>query len=292
MTILRIFLDIKSMQNQSGKRLFKLRRKMNKKLNPIAWTLLVLFSTFGLASCDKESDKPLSLDLVKNNSTKLYYGSKGGVTIIGGDGKYSFSCESPLLKAEMTYSNYISFVPLGVGDATVTIKDSSGDSYILKVTIVYKAQKIVVSKLDATVIGDAMTVGEQKELKEKALATIPVKVGGGYKFVYTEGEDLEQTKATVFIYPDKYGENGIEGTFERATVKDDDGNYSYTTFTMHYNGQIRTFVLTKYSQVVLKSTGDYYGQGQFAEDLKEQYKMAYPNVEQVYTSQVISVAVE
>ncbi|MEA4840736.1 MAG: hypothetical protein VB110_07010 [Bacteroidales bacterium] len=266
---------------------------MNKKLNPIAWILLVLFSMFGMTSCDKDSGEPLSLNEIENNATKLYYGSKGGVTIIGGDGKYSFSCESPLLKAEMTYSNYISFVPLGVGDATVTIKDSSGDSYILKVTIVYKVQKIVVSKLDATVIGDAMTVGEQKELKEKALATIPVKVGGGYKFVYTEGEDLEQTKATVFIYPDKYGENGIEGTFERATVKDDDGNYSYTTFTMHYNGQIRTFVLTKYSQVVLKSTGDYYGQGQFAEDLKEQYKMAYPNVEQVYTSQVIgSVAVE
>jgi len=46
-------------------------------------------------------------------------------------------------------------------------------------------------------------------------------------------------------------------------------------------------MLPKYSQVV-KPTGGYYGQGQFAEDLKEQYKTAYPNVEQVYTSQVIS----
>lgn len=276
------------MQNLSSKLQFKLK-PMNKRLNPIIWILLVLVSIFGMTSCDKEdSDEPLSLVNVENNLTKLYYGTKGGVTIIGGDGKYSFSCESPLLKAEMTYSNYILFEPLGVGDATVTIKDSSGNSYLLTVTIAYRTQKIIVSKIDATVVGDNMTVGAQKELKEKALATIPVKVGGGYKFVYTEGEDLEQTKATVFIYPDKYGDNGIKGTFERATVKDKAGNYSYTTYTMHYNGLNRTFILTKYSQVVLKSIGDYYGQFQFAEDLTEQYKTAYPNVEQVYTSQVIS----
>ena len=263
---------------------------MNKELNPIMWILVVLFSTFGIISCDKDTEEPLSLHQIENNSTKLYYGSKGGVTIIGGDGNYSFSCKSPLLKAEMTYSNYISFVPLGVGDATVTIKDSSGDSYILKVTIAYITEKIVVSKLDATVVGDNMTVGNQKELKEKALATIPVKVGGGYKFVYTEGEELAETKGTVFIYPDKYGNSGVEGTFERATVKDNAGNYSYTTYTMHYSDMKRTFIITKYSEPINKSTGDYYGQFQFAEDLKEQYKTAYPNVEQVYTSQVIGSA--
>lgn len=266
---------------------------MNRKLNSILCILIILFSTFGWTSCNKDSDKePLSLHQIKDNATKLYYGSKGGVTIIGGDGKYSFSSESPLLKAEMTYSNYILFEPLGVGDATVTIKDSSGDSYILKVTIQYKTEKIVVSKLNATVVGDNMTVGNQKELKEKALATIPVKVGGGYKFVYTESEDLEQAKGMVFIYPDKYGDNGTEGTFERATVKGDDGSYSYTTYTMQYSGLNRTFILMKYSEPVIKST-EYYGQFQFAEDLKEKYKTVYPNVEQVYTSQVIgSEAVE
>jgi len=255
------------------------------------WILVVQFSMLGLVSCDKESDKPLSLDQIESNATKLYYGSKGGVTITGGDGNYSFSCESPLLKAEMTYSNYILFEPLGVGEATVTIKDSSGDSYILKVTIAYKTEKIVVSKLDATVVGDNMTVGNQKELKEKALATIPVKVGGGYKFVYTEGEKLAETKGTVFIYPDKYGNSGLEGTFERAAVKDKNGNYSYMTYTLHYNAVNRIFILMEYSESTAKSSQ--YRAIQFAEDIKEQYKMAYPNVEQVYTSQVIgSLAVE
>ena len=259
---------------------------MNRKLNPITGTLFVLFSVFVWTSCDKDSDEPLSIHEIESNEIKLYYGSKGGVTIIGGDGKYSFSCESPLLKAEMTHSNYILFEPLGVGDAAVTIKDSSGDSYLLKVTIAYKAEKIVVSKLDVTVVGDAMTVGDQKELKEKALATIPVKVGGGYKFEYTESEDLENTKGIVFIYPDKYGDNGIEGTFERTRVTGDDGSPSYITYTLRYNDMERTFIFMEYSEPTAESLP--YRAIQFAEDLKEQYKTAYPNVEQVYTSQVIS----
>ncbi len=265
---------------------------MNRKINSILCSLVILFSTFGWTSCDKDSAvEPLSLHQIENNATKLYYGSKGGVTIIGGNGIYSFSCESSLLKVEMTQSNYISFEPLGVGNATITIKDSSGDSYILNVTVTYKSEKIIMSKLDATVVGDNMTVGNQKELKEKVLATIPVKVGGGYKFVYTEGEEQYETKGIVFIYPDKYGYNGIEGTFKRVMVKHADGSYPYITFTLHYNDVNRTFIFMEYSEPTVKSSQ--YHAYQFAEDLKEQYKTAYPNVEQLYTSQVIgSMAVE
>ena len=258
---------------------------MNHQLKPIIWTLFILFSSFSWTSCDKDSDEPLSLDLVENNTIKLYYGSKGGVTIIGGDSNYSFSCESSLLKAEMTYSNYILFEPLGVGDAAVTIKDSSGNTYILKVTVAYKTENIVVSKLDATVVGDNMTVAEQKGLKEKALATIPVKVGGGYSFVYTEGDEQDDTEGIVFIYPDKFGNDGMEGTFERVIVKDDDGNYSYTTYTLHYSDVNRTFIFMEYREPTGKSTS--YRALQLAEDLKDQYKTDYPNVEQVYTSQEI-----
>ncbi|WP_139785047.1 hypothetical protein [Parabacteroides sp. Marseille-P3160] len=255
------------------------------KLKTIQWTLFILFSTFGWMSCDKDTNEPLSLHEVENNTIQLHYGSKGGITIIGGDGIYSFSCESPLLKAEMTYNNYILFEPLGVGDATVTIKDSSGESYVLNVTIAYKTENIIVSKLDATVVGDAMTVAEQKELKAKALATIPVKIGGGYKFVYTEGEEQDETEGVVFIYPEKYDQDGIKGTFERVIVRYDDESYFYTSYTLHYNDINRTFIFMKYSEPTVESLP--YMAVQFAEDLKDQYKTDYPNVEQVYTSQVI-----
>jgi hypothetical protein len=257
------------------------------KLKTIVRTLFILFSVFGWISCDKDSGEPLSLHEIENNAIQLFYGSKGGVTIIGGDGHYSFSCESSLLKAEMTHSNYILFEPLGVGEATVTISDSSGNSYILSITVVYKTQNIAIAKLDATVVGDQMTVAEQKELKAKALATIPVKVGGGYRFIYTEGEEQNETEGIVFIYSDQLGKDGIEGTFERTVVTRDDGSYSYTTYTLHYGDSNRIFILMEYSEPTGKSSPVEYRAVQFAEDLKERYKAEYPNVEQVYTSQVI-----
>ena len=120
---------------------------MNQKNYSVYLLLLVLLPIFSFTSCDKDSDERLSLHQVVNNEIELYYGSKGGVTIIGGDGNYSFSCESPLLKAEMTHSNYILFEPLGVGEARVKISDSSGHSNILKVKMNCKSEKIVVARL-------------------------------------------------------------------------------------------------------------------------------------------------
>ncbi len=73
------------------------------RLSPIFWILVILFSTFGLTSCDKDSEEPLSLHQLENNILNLHYGYTGGVTIIGGDGNYSFSYESPLLKADNKY---------------------------------------------------------------------------------------------------------------------------------------------------------------------------------------------
>lgn len=263
------------------------KQTINMKTKNLIWILLVSVSTLCWVSCDKEEEEPLSLDQIENHSIKLYYASKGGVTIMGGDGDYSFSCNSPLLKAEMTHRNYILFETLGIGDAVVTITDQSGHSYTLNITISYVTENIVVTQLEATVIGDNMTVAGQKELKEKALATIPVKINGGYRFVYTEKEEEEETKGIVTIYPEQFGNNGIEGTFERAIIKKEDGSYNYESYTLHYKNveqeYNRTFILMAYKPVRSE-----YLSAQLAEDLKDQYITDYPNVEQVYTSQVIS----
>ncbi|MDR2138923.1 MAG: hypothetical protein LBP50_05190 [Tannerella sp.] len=254
------------------------------KLRTILRTSLVLFFIFGWLSCDKKTEQALSLHQIEHNALQLYYGSKGGVTITGGDGAYSFLCESSLLKAEMTHSNYIQFEPTGVGEASVTIRDSSGESLLLHVTIVYKTKHVVISGLDATVAGDAMTVAEQKKLKAEALATIPVKTGGGYRFVYNGGEERAETEGTVFIYPETYGQDGIEGTFKETVVGNDSRNVA---ITLYYSDTERTFVFREYEEPAVRSSPREYRAVQFAEDLTEQYQTAYPNVEQVYTSQVI-----
>jgi hypothetical protein len=149
---------------------------------------------------------------------------------------------------------------------------------------------MLVTEVGARVAGDALTVAEQTELKAKALTTIPVKPGGGYRFVYTRGEADDQTEGVVFIYPEKYDQDGIEGIFERVLTvpgsKDDGSFYTTCTFTLHYNGMDRIFSL-EYSKPAVKTSPPEYGVYQLVEDLTERYQAAYPQVEQVYTSQLI-----
>jgi hypothetical protein len=258
------------------------------KLKTILWILSALFFALGWMSCTKATGNALSLHQIENNAIHLYYGSTSGVTIIGGDGHYAFSCESPLLKVEMTHRNYISLEPLGVGEATVTISDSAGESYTLHVTITCKTLSVVIAKLDVTVAGDAMTVAEQEELKAKALATVPVRAGGGYRFIYTEGDEQDRTEGTVLIYPETYEQGGMAGSFTQETVRKDDGGVSGIFCTLRYSGMERRFIFMMYNESPVKSLPPkervFY---RFVEDLTERYKTDCPNVEQVYTSQVI-----
>lgn len=254
----------------------------------MAWILFLAFSTFVWTSCNKDDNAPLALHLIENNTFELYYGAQGGVTIIGGDGTYSFSCNSPLLKAEMTHSNYILFKALGVGNALVTINDQSGNSYVLNVIVTYRTESFLVMRTEATVTGDNLTLGAQKELKEKALATIPVKIGGGYQFTYTEYADQDTTRGTVHVYPDAFGKESIEGSFEKIIVKASDGTYSYQLYRLRYQDTDHTFVQIPYQESPNRSIG--FRAYQFAEDLKERFLPDYPEVEQVYTSQIITPA--
>lgn len=250
-----------------------------------------LISFFGLLSllfclsCSQNDEEPLSLHQIENNSIQLFYGTKSGVTIIGGDGNYSYTSDSPLIKGKMTHTNYILFEPLGVGEATVTIRDGSGHSYILTISICYRTEHYTVKKTDAFVSGDNMTVGEQKELKEKALSTIPVKVGGGYEFVFTAFESDDKSSGIVSIYPTDDRNNFIEGTFE-TTLRKDENQLIYRTYTLHYQSTERTFVLMQYKDPLVKMINTVVMQ--FAEDVKGQFLPDYPEVEQVYTSQIVS----
>ena len=84
-----------------------------------------------------------------------------------------------------------------------------------------------------------MTVAAQKELKEKALASIPVKAGGGYQFIYTKDQG-----GIVYVYPDKYGEKYKEGTFTRSSLAV--GNSSYRKYEIKLDGMERTYIVQRY----------------------------------------------
>ena len=118
-----------------------------------------------------------------------------------------------------------------------------------------------------------------KELKEKALASIPVKAGGGYQFIYTKDQG-----GIVYVYPDKYGEKYKEGTFTRSSLAV--GNSSYRKYEIKLDGMERTYIVQRYYPSKTRSVAMVpYG---FYEDLLDQFTDDYPEVESVYTMQVVS----
>jgi hypothetical protein len=255
------------------------------KLRTISGLLLVLFSAFGWTSCGQEAPEALSLHEVENNAIQLYYGSKGGVTIRGGDGRYAFSCESPLLKAEMTYGNYILFEPQGVGEAVVQITDASGGLYVLNVSIGYRTEDIVIAEVEAKVVGEALTEDERAELSAKALESVPVKAGGGYHFVYTHGEEGDEVEGALVVYPDTHEHGGVEGVFKRVIARNDDGSFSFT-YALRYRDENRVLLL-EHSQPAVKTSPVEPRIVRFVEDLTERYQSDYPGAVQVYTLQLI-----
>lgn len=170
--------------------------------------LLATAFLLGMAGCDKEESDPLrvgddSFNNIENGVWTAYYPNTNQtcITIYGGEGPYTVSSNSDILKVNMDkFLNAFNYEILGVGDAEVTITDAKGESAGLKVKIDYWSDKMKIVKQDAYVKGDGMTVAAQKELKEKALASIPVKVGGGYRFIYTKDQG-----GTAYVYPDKLG---------------------------------------------------------------------------------------
>ena len=81
----------------------------------------------------------------------------------------------------------ISIKALALGEAIITVRDQSGNTLDIHVIVDYYTDNYIVSKQDILLTGD-LKDSEKQTNKEKALATIPVKTGGGYKFIYTDAE--------------------------------------------------------------------------------------------------------
>lgn len=264
------------------------------KLKNLFGILLLFFCSVCLISCDSEEAEPLSLHGVDNYTIHLTYGTKGGVTIIGGDRKYSFTCETPIVKGEMTHSNYILFEPLAVGQTTCLIQDQSGSTYALTIHIDYASTAMRVDKTDAVVSGKNLSEKQKNALKEKALATIPVEANGGYLFVHTEKIDLtssepnlNKSKGIVYIYPKTFGENPINATFERIAFRDDKDMfllYEYKLQSEDESWHYTLKVVPASKTSVIDKTVDKYV---LEEDLKAKFASDYAEADTVKTYQYI-----
>ena len=222
------------------------------RLNSMLATVLIFLCSLVISSCSNDELAPISLKNRETANIKLNYPNNQTYSfpLQGGDGNYEISCDKPeIIETKMISSCDISIKALALGEAIITVKDQSGNTLDIHVIVDYYTDNYIVSKQDIFLTGD-LKDSEKQTIKEKALATIPVKTGGGYKFIYT---DAEIARGKVLVYQEKFGDKAI---------------------ISEYIPSSRT------SPIVLMA---------FFEDLKKTFTIDYPTVEQVYTEQVLTV---
>ncbi len=148
-------------------------------------TAIGLFLALTVAcSSEKQEEDLLRVLHYENNEIILFYPDDiGSLTIAGGTAPYSVRCESEIVKVDTEpwpdeWPHTFHYETLGTGEAHILISDASGQTLVLHARIIYREWNVEIREHYASVNGELLTLAAQKELKEKALAAIPVEVGG------------------------------------------------------------------------------------------------------------------
>lgn len=125
---------------------------------------------------------------------------------------------------------------------------------------------------DVSVIGGGLTGNEVKAIRKQELVRIPVKVGGGYKFIFT---DAPNNKGEAVIYPETFGSGGIETTFEVRRFEDESETLGCE---VAMGNEKRLFIIGNYkTRAILRLPVA------LKEDVTGKVQAEYPKAEQVYT---------
>ncbi|MBK5722699.1 hypothetical protein JGH11_17640 [Dysgonomonas sp. Marseille-P4677] len=164
----------------------------------------------------------------------------------------------------------------GLGTTKITITDKSQNSLTLDVIVDYLTYNFVVVKHDILIVGGNLTENEKKAISEEYLTEIPVKVGGGYRFIFTDLWHSEGGEA--LIYTDKFGDNAIETTFEKGRI------VHTPVYEIIINDVKRIFA---YGSYVSPTKSDMIVPVALFEDITPIVKAKYPNAELVLSEQKI-----
>lgn len=100
----------------------------------VKWFALVFSFLFILSSCKKDKDLVADLSVDKPN-VELYSGENLTVQITGGDGTYSASSSAEAIAKPEVSGKSIKINGLSKGTATITVKDGSGRTATVSVTV-------------------------------------------------------------------------------------------------------------------------------------------------------------
>ena len=201
--------------------------------------LAVLTSIFfisSLSSCG-DSYSPITLTskdektVITNNDTiKLTKFTDGEqYNIKGGNGKYFPEIINKKDTEIFKFSydgNTISITPVNEGSSYLNISDSEENVSRFVVTVEKKDRHYNVESVSATVEGDGLTVGTQKELVNLIISESDIKAGGKFDFQYTNST------------------NGIVKILSSEGSQYKSGSFVETKCTMFYRYTFKTFKTT------------------------------------------------
>lgn len=251
-------------------------------------TIVILTISSLFYSCsDDKTNPPITLKDGEGTAISLVYPSDSEIgysfPIEGGDGKYSVkSNNNEIVTAEFISAIDLRLKAISLGEAIVTITDQSENQLILTINVDYQKENFVIKKHDIQVFGADLTENEKKTIAEKYLTQIPIKVGGGYTFIYS---DAPNKKGKAIIYTDSYGNEGIETTLEFKEIENkiipESTRWGYE---ITINDEKRTFVQGRYIPSTRATDPIPIA---LLEDITAKVQIEYPKAELVYTSQVI-----
>ncbi|WP_291560052.1 hypothetical protein [Bacteroides sp.] len=205
--------------------------------------LAVLTSIFfisSLSSCG-DSYSPITLTskdektVITNNDTiKLTKFTDGEqYNIKGGNGKYFPEIINKKDTEIFKFSydgNTISITPVNEGSSYLNISDSEENASRFVVTVEKKDRHYNVESVSATVEGDDLTVGTQKELVNLIISESDIKAGGKFDFQYTNStngivkilsSEGSQYKSGSFVETKSYNPgNGEEISSFKITISE------------------------------------------------------------------------
>lgn len=206
--------------------------------------------------------------------TKFTDGEK--YNIKGGNGKYFIEIINKKENEVFKYSfdgDIISVSPINEGDSYLSIGDSEENESRFVVTVEKKDKLYNVKDISASVYGDELTVGAQKEISNLIIEQSDVKTGGRFEFLYTNSNN-----GIVKILPSEDSQY-MSGSFNETKSYNPENGEEISSFKITVNNDEATLFLSENKLTLSKDVTDKY------KNLKPEYN----NLEKAFLIYNLSV---